>query len=73
MDEYKDFYIALGSILKEYRERKGLHQSDIAKQLGTTKAAISNYETGYRSISAKALKDYCKAINVSVDEIFKHI
>lgn len=73
MSEYKEFYIALGSLLKEYRERQGLKQSDIAEKLGTTKAAISNYESGYRAISAKALKDYCKAIDISVDEIFKHI
>lgn len=73
MEDYKDFYITLGSLLKEYREKRKMTQSEVAERLGITKAAISNYETGYRVISAKALKDYCKAVGVSVDEVFKRI
>lgn len=68
-----EFYTALGACLKAYREKAGMTQTGIAKRLGTTKAAISNYETGYRTISAKTLKEYCKAVNVSIDEVIKKI
>ena len=69
----KQFDKQIGALLKEAREKAKMTQQEVAERLGITKAAISNYETGYRVISAKALKDYCKAVGVSVDEVFKRI
>ncbi|OGX18105.1 MAG: hypothetical protein A3K83_00210 [Omnitrophica WOR_2 bacterium RBG_13_44_8b] len=56
MEEFK----RIGLIIKDYREKKGLQQKDLAKELGYSPAAISYFENGLRKI---ALPDLQKIAN----------
>ena len=53
--------------LKYLREEKNLYQKDMAKLLGVTSAAITQYETGKRDMSTDILKKLASYFNVSVD------
>ena len=53
--------------LKSVRKSKKLTQDALAKLVGTKKATISNYETGYSTPSIYVLSDLAKALHVSTD------
>ena len=53
--------------LKEVRIEKGVSQEKAAKDLGLSKSAISNYETGLRQPTYDILIKLCKYYNVSAD------
>lgn len=53
--------------LKNLRESKNLLQKDVAKELGITKSAYSNYEQGIRFPTYDILIKICKFYNVSAD------
>ena len=56
--------------LSKYRNRKGLSQRDLAKELNVSSSTISMWETNERSPTiskAKEISDYFKA---SIEDIF---
>ncbi|MDE5620644.1 MAG: helix-turn-helix domain-containing protein [Ruminococcus sp.] len=55
--------------LKDLREDKDLHQSDIAKLLKTTQPQYSRYETGERELPVRHLVTLANFYNVSADYI----
>ena len=55
--------------LKELREARSMTQHDIARLLGVSTQAYSNYELGKRDISNRMLISLCTLLNVSSDEI----
>ena len=56
--------------LREYRERVGLRQIDVAKKLNVDQAAVSKWESGENRISRKYHKKLAKLYGVTVDELF---
>lgn len=57
--------------LKEFRRKKGLDQSSIAKIIGVSVSYYSKVETGYRNPSYDFLKKFKEGFpNVSIDKIF---
>lgn len=60
----------IGAKIRYYRNELGLTQDDLAKKLNTTKATISNYETGYRTPKQDNLFDLAKVLQVSIDDLF---
>lgn len=60
----------IGAKIKYYRKELNLTQDELAKKLKTTKATISNYETGYRTPKQDNLFDLAIALNVSIDDLF---
>ena len=46
MDKLSNY---IGGKIRQYRKEKNLTQEELGKMIGTKKATISNYETGYRS------------------------
>jgi transcriptional regulator with XRE-family HTH domain len=69
----KDFDIALGQALRDEREKRKLVQDDIAEKLNVTKMTISNYELGNRSMTAKALQEYCAALGVTIQSVIDRV
>lgn len=67
--EDQEFYKALGQALRYERKKKDIAQEYVAEQLNVTKMAISNYETGKRQMSAKALQQYCEVLGVSIQSV----
>ena len=55
--------------LREYRERVGLRQIDVAKKLNVDQAAVSKWESGENRISRKYHKKLAKLYGVTVDEL----
>ena len=62
------FYMKyLAQKLKELRLEKGLTQAETAKELGLSRNAIGNYETGIREPSLEILVKICILFNVTSD------
>lgn len=55
--------------LREYRERAGLRQVDVAKKMDVDQAAVSKWESGENRISRKYHKKLAKLYSVTVDEL----
>ena len=53
--------------LKEIRKEKYLTQADVAKAIGISVSAYSNYEQGIREPSLEILIALCKFFKVSAD------
>lgn len=53
--------------LKELRKIKNVSQKEVAKAVGITLSAYSNYEQGLRQPSYDILKNLCKYFDVSAD------
>lgn len=55
--------------LREFRERAGLRQVDVAKKMNVDQAAVSKWESGENGISQKYHKKLAKLYGVTVDEL----
>jgi len=53
--------------LKQLRKDKGVSQKDVAKEIGVTVSAYSNYEQGLREPSNQILINICKYYDVTAD------
>ena len=58
--------------LKEYRERDGLKQADLADLVGVRRETIVNLEKGRYNPSLKLAMDLAKVFHVSVEELFRY-
>ncbi len=61
--------MALYKNLKRARLRMGQSQLEVAKNIGISNTALSNYETGYRQPDLETLKDLAKYYDISIDEL----
>lgn len=66
----KEFDVKLGTTLRRQREQRKITQEQVADKMGVTKMAVSNWESGKRSMYATTLKDYCAIIGVRLQVIF---
>ena len=58
--------------LKEYRERDGLKQAELAEQVGVRRETIVNLEKGRYSPSLKLAMDLAGVFHVPVEELFRY-
>ena len=61
--------MALGENLRHARKRIGRSQLDVARDIGISNAALSNYETGYREPDLETLKRLANYYDVTIDEL----
>lgn len=59
--------------LKEIRLEKGLSQGDVAKAIGISRSAYSNYEQGIREPSLAILVKICDFFDVSADYLLGRV
>ena len=64
-NELKNF----GKRLKELRLAQGLNQTQFAKKVGLTQAAISQFEEGKRIPSSNALQKIAAGLDLSLTEL----
>lgn len=54
--------------LKEFREQKGLSQTELAKRVGLKQTTISQYESGTRRPNLQMAKKLSDALEISLDD-----
>jgi len=59
----------VGERLKSLRKDNKLYQETLAKEIGTSKSLICEYEKGIKLISLPYLYTICKKYNISADYI----
>ena len=63
------FYKNLGQKLKYLRKQSGMTQEQLGMQLGITKSAIVNYETGIRKIPFDLLVKIADQFQITIDSL----
>jgi transcriptional regulator with XRE-family HTH domain len=58
----------LCALLRAYRERAGLRQTDVAQKLDVPQSFVSKYESGERRLDLIELRQVCRVLNVSLAE-----
>ena len=61
----------IGRRLKKARIDAGLKQADVAKILGITYQAISNYERGVNRVDTDTLQRLCSVYNIKVSDLLR--
>lgn len=61
--------IKTGRIIKDIRNNKGMKQEECANKLGISRAALSSYENGSRTMDIDILYKFCALFDVSADYI----
>jgi transcriptional regulator with XRE-family HTH domain len=56
--------------IRFFRELAGMEQKQLAKQIGITANAVSNWENGRGRPDINLLPDICRALNVSMYDLF---
>ena len=57
--------------IKRRRQELGMSQADLARKLGITQIAVSNWENGYNCPKSTRLKDVADALGCTVDELLR--
>ena len=57
--------------LKQLRKKAGLTQAELAVAIGTSQAAVANYESGSKAPELAKLPAIAKALGVAVAELFE--
>ncbi len=60
----------LGATLRQFRMRAKISQTEMANRLGVTKMAVSHWEIGDRTMTAKNLKNYCDILGIKMQDVF---
>ena len=64
--------MALTTRIKEYREMRGLKQSDLAEMVGVRRETIVNLERGKYNPSLKLAMDIAKVFHGTVEDLFSY-
>jgi transcriptional regulator with XRE-family HTH domain len=63
----------IGRRIKQLRDAEGMTQTQFAKKVGLTQAAISQFEEGKRIPSTQALQKIAVGLELSIDELIGNI
>ena len=63
--------MGIGSKIKEYRIKAGLTQKDLADELHVTYQAVSRWENNDAEPSIDTLREMCRLLNCSMDDLFE--
>lgn len=61
--------VKIGKFILQLRKEKGMTQKDLARQLGVTDQAVSNWENGRRMPDLSLFKPLCETLEISVNEL----
>ena len=64
--------MALSTKIKEYRERDGIKQAELAELVGVRRETIVNLERGRYNPSLKLAMDIARVFHATVEEIFSY-
>lgn len=63
-------HLKLKNKLKEYRQKAGLTQTELAKEIGSSKNTISSIETGQFCPTAYLAALLCAALDCKFEDLF---
>lgn len=66
-----DIKIRVGAKIREYREKKGWSQEQLALEADLHRAYIGHIERGEKSIGLKNLEKIAKALNMSLETLVR--
>ena len=69
----REFKMALVTKIKEYRERAGYKQSELAELVGARRETIVHLENGRYNPSLKLAMDIAKVFRVTVEDLFEFV
>ena len=69
----KNYNQKIGAYLAKERRAKKITQAQLADQLGVTKAAVSNWERGKRTIYADQMLEYCETIGIDPQDLIRSV
>lgn len=61
-------YIVIGSRIRQYRQERGITQEDLAFQINSSTAYISNIERGIKKPSLEKLVVIAEVLHVTVND-----
>ena len=64
-------YAIFLELLRVTREKAGITQEELAKQLGETQSFVSKCERGERRIDIAELREFCIAIDTTLEKFIK--
>jgi len=70
-DDTKIKRTKLRQLLREIREKSGVHQVDLAKKLCRPQSFVSKYETGEKTLDFVEVEEVCNALNVPFKKLVK--
>jgi transcriptional regulator with XRE-family HTH domain len=68
--EERNFFIALGERITQFRKARGVTQVQLAETLGVSQQTIQAYEVGRRRIQVSNLPVVARALSVSLEDLF---
>ncbi|WP_413214759.1 helix-turn-helix domain-containing protein [Paraburkholderia kururiensis] len=68
--EERDFFIALGERMTQFRKARGITQVQMAEALGVSQQTIQAYEVGRRRIQVSTLPVVARTLSVSLEDLF---
>lgn len=69
----KNYNKKIGAYLAKERKAKKITQQQLADQLGVTKAAVSNWERGKRTIYADQMLEYCDQLGIDPQKLVEAV
>ena len=69
----REFKMALVTKIKEYREKAGYKQSELAELVGARRETIVHLESGRYNPSLKLAMDIAKVFRVTVEDLFEFV
>ena len=64
-------YLKIGEKIKAARIKTGLSQREMAKRLGLSNSAYSNYENSYSEPSVEIMENFCKEAGITLPELLE--
>ena len=64
--------MALQTQIKEYREKTGMKQAELAERVGVRRETIVNLEKGRYNPSLKLAMDIAGVFDTTVEELFRY-
>lgn len=61
----------IGKNIKYYRKLANMTQTELANKLNIKQSTLANYENNKRDITTDTLKQLCKILKVSADELLE--